>query len=213
MALERNRGKTKVESAEYPMVVKRVRVPESFPTKYDPDIHPKKVYRMAMIGLRGADLALAMDVCESTIVDWKKIHPEFAEAMARGLDVADSEVAIALFQKATGYSHPAEEIRVVDGEVVRIPVERRYPPDTTAAIFWLKNRQRGVWRDVWNIEHSGKDGQELKQVHQVIATMDLRKLSTQELEVVAALGIKVGNATKELTNNGPVEKEQEILDI
>ena len=28
------------------------------------------------------------------------------------------------------------------------------PPDTTAAIFWLKNRQPAHWRDAWQIEAS-----------------------------------------------------------
>ena len=26
-------------------------------------------------------------------------------------------------------------------------VDKHYPPDSTAAIFWLKNRQPKVWRD------------------------------------------------------------------
>ena len=27
------------------------------------------------------------------------------------------------------------------------------PPDTTAAIFWLKNRDPAHWRDAWQHEH------------------------------------------------------------
>jgi hypothetical protein len=27
------------------------------------------------------------------------------------------------------------------------------PPDTTAAIFWLKNRNPAQWRDAWQLEH------------------------------------------------------------
>ena len=30
----------------------------------------------------------------------------------------------------------------------------RYPPDTTAAIFWLKNRQRATWRDKQDVEQT-----------------------------------------------------------
>lgn len=33
-----------------------------------------------------------------------------------------------------------------------------YPPDTTAAIFWLKNRQKDKWRDKVDHELTGKDG-------------------------------------------------------
>jgi hypothetical protein len=39
----------------------------------------------------------------------------------------------------------------VHGEIVMTPTVKRYPPDTAAAIFWLKNRQRAKWRD--KIEH------------------------------------------------------------
>ena len=28
-----------------------------------------------------------------------------------------------------------------------IPTRKHHPPDTTAAIFWLKNRRRDDWRD------------------------------------------------------------------
>ena len=37
------------------------------------------------------------------------------------------------------------------------PIYAKYieqvPPDTTAAIFWLKNRDPQHWRDVQNVEH------------------------------------------------------------
>ena len=37
-----------------------------------------------------------------------------------------------------------------------------YPPDTTACIFWLKNRQPALWRDKVQQELSGPDGQPLQ---------------------------------------------------
>lgn len=52
-----------------------------------------------------------------------------------------------------GFEHDSEEIKVVsDGQgqgssIERVPVRKIYPPDTVAAIFWLKNRQPGKWRD------------------------------------------------------------------
>ena len=44
-------------------------------------------------------------------------------------------------------------------------------PDTTAQIFWLKNRRPDVWRDKQHIEHSGGVG-----------ITDLSYLSDEELE-------------------------------
>ena len=34
------------------------------------------------------------------------------------------------------------------------PYREHVPPDTTAAIFWLKNRDPARWRDAWQVEHS-----------------------------------------------------------
>ena len=36
---------------------------------------------------------------------------------------------------------------MVNGQIVITPTIKHYPPDTTAGIFWLKNRQRDKWRD------------------------------------------------------------------
>ena len=33
------------------------------------------------------------------------------------------------------------------GKPVTVKYTEHYPPDTTALVFWLKNRQRGRWRD------------------------------------------------------------------
>jgi hypothetical protein len=34
------------------------------------------------------------------------------------------------------------------------PYVEDVPPDTTAAIFWLKNKDPAHWRDAWQVEHS-----------------------------------------------------------
>ena len=39
------------------------------------------------------------------------------------------------------------DIKVVDGIIVKTKLIKHYPPDSTAMIFWLKNRQKEKWRD------------------------------------------------------------------
>jgi hypothetical protein len=67
-----------------------------------------------------------------------------------------------LYQRATGFEHDSEEIKIMSSEngqyVERVPIRKIYPPDTVAAIFWLKNRQKEKWRDKTEIDHSGKIG-------------------------------------------------------
>jgi len=42
-----------------------------------------------------------------------------------------------------------------------VPTVKHYPPDTTAAIFWLKNRQPAKWREKQEVETTIKVEQPL----------------------------------------------------
>lgn len=123
------------------------------PTSYKPE-YAEWGLKMAKLGATDKDLAEAFEVTEATINLWKQRHPEFFESIKRGKQFADAEVASKLFHRATGYEHEEDDIRTVTlpginagSEIVVTPTIKRYPPDTTAAIFWLKNRQPKVWRD------------------------------------------------------------------
>lgn len=114
-----------------------------------------------MLGATDADLARAFDVAESTINLWKLHQPEFSESIKRGKDEADANVAKSLYRRALGYSHKAVKILTVamgnnqGSQVEEVPYVERYAPDTTAAIFWLKNRRPDKWRDKQEVEHGG----------------------------------------------------------
>jgi len=68
---------------------------------------------------------------------------------------ADSRVERSLFERANGYSYDAVKIFMPAGakKPVYAPYVEHVPPDTTAAIFWLKNRDPAHWRDAWQLEH------------------------------------------------------------
>lgn len=113
-----------------------------------------------MLGATDRDLAEAFAVAESTISLWKLRHREFSEALKAGKERADANVAKSLYRRALGYEHEAVKI-VADaktGDQLIIPYIERYPPDTTACIFWLKNRRPADWRDKQDHEVTGKDG-------------------------------------------------------
>lgn len=114
--------------------------------------------QMCSWGARDADLADAFGVTTFTIAFWQTQFPEFKEAIRSGkVEVFDPLVERALAQRAIGYSVDTEEVKITkDGDEVRYQVRKHYPPETTACIFWLKNRQPGKWRDIWKIEHDGK---------------------------------------------------------
>lgn len=109
------------------------------PTRYKPEYaeHAENYTLMGMDDIRMAD---AFGISITTLNTWKKLHPEFLLAIRQGKDVADGTVVASLYKQAKGFVGP-------DGKY--------YPPNTAAGIFWLKNRQKAVWRDKHDVEHSG----------------------------------------------------------
>lgn len=124
------------------------------PTKYKPE-YAVTAKALAKLGATNQEMAEAFGVSQSTLKLWVVQHEEFSAAIKLGKDVADTRVEDALFNRAMGYSHEETDIRVVDGAIMMTPVIKHYPPDTTAAIFWLKNRKPQEWRDKRETELSG----------------------------------------------------------
>lgn len=114
-------------------------------------------------GLTDEDIAHNIGINASTLYDWKKKYPKISEVLNNNKAVADIRVENALYKKALGCTVTEKVISRVkqpDGEVVETErtVERELPPDTTAAIFWLKNRKPKDWRDKQEVELSGNIG-------------------------------------------------------
>lgn len=121
------------------------------PTKYRAQ-YARIAFRHCLLGATDADLAAAFQVSDVTINAWKQKHPKFLKAIKAGKADADGIVAESLFGRATGYSHADTDIRTVSigegiSQIVQTPIIKHYPPDTPAAIFWLKNRQGKNWRN------------------------------------------------------------------
>ena len=100
-------------------------------------------------------LADFFNVTEQTINNWKLAREGFFESLKKGKLLADAKVASALYHRALGYEHEEDKIFQFEGEPVIVPTIKHYPPDTTAAIFWLKNRRPSAWRDRQDINVTG----------------------------------------------------------
>lgn len=120
------------------------------PTDYDPKycVIAKKMCELGAIDI---DLAEAFGVTKQTINNWKLKHPDFFDSVKLGKASVDERVKEALVHRALGYSHPEDDIRTIskgDGisKIVITPTTKHYPPDSTACIFWLKNRMPDEFR-------------------------------------------------------------------
>lgn len=127
------------------------------PTKYKPE-YAEQAYKLCLLGAIDADMADFFNVEVSTLNNWKNEFPEFLESIKKGKMLADANVADRLYQRAMGYEATDVDIRVVGGKIIQTPLTKYYPPDTLAAIFWLKNRQRGKWSDKSELDVKSSDG-------------------------------------------------------
>jgi len=116
------------------------------PSKFG-TVDKAQVEMLARAGWTDAQMAAFFKVNESTWHRWKNADPEFCKSLKDWKAEADYKVERSLFERATGYTHPEEKIFQNNGEVIRADTLKHYPPDTTAAIFWLKNRKPEEWRD------------------------------------------------------------------
>lgn len=127
------------------------------PTKYKAEF-ADQAEKICKLGATDEQLAEFFEVAVTTIDNWKRDHKEFLGAIKRGKTLADAEVADKLYHRATGYEHPEVDIRVIDSQIVMTNLVKHYPPDTAAAIFWLKNRRKKEWRDKQDVDLTSSDG-------------------------------------------------------
>jgi hypothetical protein len=114
------------------------------PTKFEARYCKQAYEACARLGAIDDDLAALFGVSVRTIAGWKLKHDEFLQATKKGKDEYDSDVVErALRDRALGFDY--EEEVMTRGGPERIT--KRFTGDTTAAIFWLKNRQPDRWRD------------------------------------------------------------------
>lgn len=154
---------------------------------YD-DTMPNRAFKLALAGLTDKEIAYALGISEKTMDMWKSTHVEFKEAIHKGGNNAIGNVVEAMYQKAIGYSHADTVVQLYKGKPVIVPVRKYYPPDSTAAIFFLKNRSRGndnPWIDAQRLENTttGARALQLKNLKEV----DLSKFSDDEVEFLLNL--------------------------
>ena len=105
-------------------------------------------------GLTNEQIAKNMGINPSTLYDYMNKFVEISNALKKGKEVVDIEVENALLKRALGYKY--DEVTYENGiEVKRVTKEVQ--PDTTAQIFWLKNRKPKNWKDKQNSENTSDD--------------------------------------------------------
>jgi len=156
--------------------------------KYEYWLTPDGLLRLeayARDGLTDDDISGKIGINRATLYDWKKKYPNISDSLKKGKEVVDIAVENALLQKALGINKivkravKVKEVlydngkRISEIEHIEMVDEELYiPPETTAQIFWLKNRKPAEWRDKRDVELSGN----VNNPYQNLTTEELKKL-------------------------------------
>ena len=112
-------------------------------------------------GLKYEQIAKNIGITEKTLYEWQNKYSDICEALKKGKELADIEVENATFKSAIGFhekiSKPIKLTEKLFGNNGKITSMKEYieyveedvyyPPNMTAAIFWLKNRKPNEWKD------------------------------------------------------------------
>lgn len=136
--------------------------------KYSDDF-PLLVEGWAREGMIDKEMAAKLGISTETFYQYQKKYPDFSDSIKRGKAPVDVEVENALLKRARGYEYEETTVEydaAVEGQKAKPKkikkTTKQVVPDTTAEIFWLKNRKPKKWRDKQNIELSGEDGEPVK---------------------------------------------------
>ena len=119
--------------------------------KYEYWLTPEGLLKLegwARDGLVDKQIAANIGVSERTFTNWKSKYPSISSVLKKGKEVVDRQVENALLRRALGYEYEEVKEKFEYGEITeRTVTKKEVVPDTTAQIFWLKNRKPDKWRD------------------------------------------------------------------
>lgn len=121
--------------------------------KYQEWLEPEgllKIEGWARDGLTDEQIADNIGISRSTLNSWKDKYSDISDTLKRGKEIIDRQVENALLKRALGYEYTEttrEYIPELDEVKTTKKVTKQVAPDTTAQIFWLKNRRSDKWRD------------------------------------------------------------------
>ena len=136
------------------------------PSEYR-DEYAEQAAKLCALGATDFELANFFQVHTATIYRWKNLYPAFCEAVIAGKENADARVERSLYNRAVGYSFESEKVFQFQGDIIRADTVEHVPPDPSAALNWLKNRQPDKWRDKQEVDQTVK-GELVHRIERII---------------------------------------------
>jgi len=125
-------------------------------TLFKKEMMDEAIY-LARYGLTIEQIAEFWGVSKRSLYRWLDKYPEFSHSLKKAKANADRNVENHLYKRAVGYEYVEETFERRGDKIVLVKrVKKHVIPDTTAQIFWLKNRQPERWRDRQQIDIQGE---------------------------------------------------------
>jgi hypothetical protein len=141
-------------------VAKALAVPKKkrgFPSKKGRLLDNKRQLKLLLqAGWTDKEVGEFFGIARETLVTWRREDPEIKKMMDEWRVPSNEKIERTMYEKANGYTVREVQQRTDSkGNVSTVETIKELPPDTTAMIFWLKNRSASKWRE--KIELGGGD--------------------------------------------------------
>lgn len=122
--------------------------------KYQDWLSPEKLAQLQAWkrdGLTDNEIAENIGISRSTYYAWLNKHRDISDSIKKGQEQMIVNVENALYKRAIGYEYTEKKVKIQENHLgsttIREQVVKDVAPDVGAAIFILKNRSDGKWRD------------------------------------------------------------------
>ncbi len=149
------------------------------PTTYRTE-YVRQAEKLCKLGATDHEIAEFFGIHEATLYRWKHQHPDFCEAIKVGKGPANERVVSSLYRRAIGYSYDAVKLFFDDGKVIEHEVVEHVPPNVTAGIFWLKNREPETWRDKRELDINDRKRDRFDLTDEELEELALERLGESE---------------------------------
>jgi hypothetical protein len=156
-------------------------------------------------GMTDMEIAKMLGIGLATLYRWKAEHPAFSRVFKLGKADADDRVERSLYNRAVGYDYIAEKPVMTRHGQQTMQYRAHVPPDTAAAVWYLKNRRPDRWRDSFRHEHvtTPYDGIE--------NAAELRALLTEQAQALGLIAPPIIDITPKAPSSAQAESSAEAL--
>src|SRR6516225_3599793 len=174
----------------------------------------KTVYspRMAVVartccerGMTDNEIADILGISLATLYRWKLDHPAFARVFKLGKAAADDRVERSLYSRAIGYDYIAEKAAMTRHGQMTMRYRAHIPPDTAAAVWYLKNRRPDRWRDAHRHEHVTSPYDHIENA------AELRALLIKQAQALGLIAPPIIDVTPKAPSSAQAESSSEAL--